>query len=187
MILKLIVAAALVAAPVPASAPIALADPIPLVVCPVTGGVSMGTAFRISPHLLLSVKHVTNFPNCLVDGRKVKVVYTSPSQDFSILSDDRVGPFLRVDCGGFVTGGHYIAIGHARGLDQLTSIDLIATGITRGGFYALRGVFTVIPGQSGGAILDAETGKVVGTINVYDMPSGLSGSVELKDTSVCQH
>ena len=29
-------------------------------------------------------------------------------------------------------------------------------------------------------------GAVVGTINVYDMPRGMSGSIELKGTPICQ-
>jgi hypothetical protein len=40
--------------------------------------------------------------------------------------------------------------------------------------------------MSGGPVLDAETGKVVGTINVYDEPSGMSGSVPLSETPVCK-
>jgi sulfur relay (sulfurtransferase) DsrF/TusC family protein len=51
----------------------------------------------------------------------------------------------------------------------------------------LEGVWTVIPGQSGGAVLDPDTHKVVGVVNTYDMEGGLSGSVELKRTSVCRN
>lgn len=159
---------------------------IPKLVCPTVGGYATGSAFRIGPHLLLSVKHVTNFGTCTIDGRLAKVIYTSPASDFSVISDERSGPSLKVDCGGFVEGRKYLAIGHARGLDKLTIVELVATGKSFGGFYALRGIFTVVPGQSGGAVIDAETGRVVGTINVYDMQRGLSGSIELKGTSVCK-
>ena len=157
---------------------------IPKVVCPTVFAVSMGTAFRVSPHLLVSVRHVTNWPVCEIDGQAIKS-WNDPDKDFSLIADDRAGPFLKVDCGGFVKGRKYIAVGHARGLDQLTIVEMIATGITRGGFYALSGIFTVVPGQSGGPIIDAETGKVVGTVNTYDAANGLSGSIELKGTALC--
>ena len=40
--------------------------------------------------------------------------------------------------------------------------------------------------MSGGPVIDEETGKVVGLINVFQEPEGISGSVELKNTSVCK-
>jgi hypothetical protein len=43
----------------------------------------------------------------------------------------------------------------------------------------------VIPGQSGGSIIDAETGKAVGMVNAYDMAKGLSYSIPLSATPVC--
>lgn len=187
MIVKALAAAGLLAAPVPAQSPVVEQSPVPLVICPLPFGYSAGTAFRVSAHLLLSVKHVTSASSaCQIDGQKINVVYTGEDQDFSILIDPRPGKFLRVDCGGYIAGRKYIALGHARGLDQLTTVEMIATGRVRGGFNELRGIFTVVPGQSGGAILDAETGRVVGTVNVYDMPTGTSGSVALKDTPVCK-
>jgi hypothetical protein len=143
----------------------------------------MGSAFRIGK-LLLSVKHVTNYPECYINGKKITVVYTAPDQDFSIISDSE-GPFLKVDCGGFVKGRKYLSVGHARGLDTLTTVELVATGVTIAGQAALKGVFTVIPGMSGGPVIDEETGKVVGTVNSYIMESGLSGSVALKGTPIC--
>lgn len=190
MILKLICAAALLAAPVAASAPASpqLEQPaVPLVICPMIGGYSAGSAFRIGPHLLLSVNHVTSASaTCGIDGQRITVIYASTERDFSVLSDDRPGSYLKADCGGYVAGRRYVALGHARGLPILTTVTLIATGSSRGGFYVLRGIFTVIPGMSGGPVLDAETGKVVGTINVYDEPSGMSGSVPLSETPVCK-
>ena len=162
------------------------APKIPRVVCFVTPtSLAMGTAFRIGPHLLLSVRHVTDEENCYIDGEAIKVTYKAPGQDFSILSDDRAGPFLKVDCGGFVKGRKYIAIGHARGLEQLTTVELTGTGTKSGQFSILSGIFTYVPGQSGGPTIDVETGAVVGTNNVYDMERGLSGSVALKDTPIC--
>jgi hypothetical protein len=44
----------------------------------------------------------------------------------------------------------------------------------------------VIPGMSGGPIVDAETGRVVGTVNKENFEAGLSWSVQLKDTPICK-
>jgi len=169
--------------------PIAFAQDaaIPKVVCPVPDGYSMGTAFRVGGSLLLTVKHVTAEAPCYIDGRPVKVLYTDPKRDFSMISDGSSGPSLKIDCGGFVKGRKYLAVGHARGRDELTTVELEATGDSNWGFSVLTGVFTVVPGQSGGPVIDAETGAVVGTVNVYEFTEGVSGSVPLRDTPVCHH
>jgi hypothetical protein len=164
---------------------IALQVPIPLVLCQNGNSLSAGTAFRIGPHLLLSVKHVTNIKNCAIDGEPIHVIYTSSKADFSMLSDDRIGGFLKVDCGGFVAGHRYVAVGHARAMDELTVVPMIATGKYEDGLSVLVGVFEVQPGQSGGAVIDLDTMKVVGTINAADWEEGLSFSTELSGTPVC--
>jgi hypothetical protein len=173
-----------------ASAPVATAvpygDKIPKLICPASPtSYSAGSAFRVGPTLLVSAKHVTNFPHCFIDGREIHVTYTSPDKDFSLVTDDVAGPAYTVDCRGYIAGRKYLALGHARGLDHITEVELEATGVTLGAFYALKGVFTVIPGMSGGVIIDAETYKAVGIVNTYDAPEGLSGSIPLKDTPVC--
>lgn len=143
-----------------------------------------GTAFRVGPSLFLSVAHVTKVGGCAIGG---KLITTHGTQgDFATVSNGTEGPWLQVDCAGFVKGREYIAIGHARGLRTQVEIEMVATGKTSGGFAELWSVFTVVPGQSGGPIIDAETRKVVGTINVFSPLEGLSGSVELKGTSVCR-
>jgi len=163
------------------------AQPIaPRVVCLQAGGYSAGTAFRIGPHLLLSVKHVTSAGNCQIEGQAIHILYTSPKADFSILTDERpTTEFLKVDCDGFKEGRRYLAIGHARALDQLTIVPMVGTGQYAFGMAVLAGIFTAQPGQSGGPIIDAETGKVVGTVNTGNWEQGLTGSVELKGTPVC--
>jgi hypothetical protein len=145
----------------------------------------MGTAFRIGRHLLLSVKHVTSMSMCSIDGEQVRVIYSGEKQDFSMLEMQSEGQTLGIDCGGFVRGRRYLATGFARGLDETTTVELEGTGKTDGRLSVLKGTYTVIPGMSGGPIIDAETGKVVGTTNTYDYPDGLSGSVELRSTPVC--
>jgi hypothetical protein len=146
-----------------------------------------GSAFRVGKDYWLSVRHVTAAGACMVDGEPVKELWEDPKRDFAIFKlNPRPGKSLRIDCNGFVAGRKYEAVGHARGLPQQTVITLVATGRTEAGFAVLRGIFTVIPGQSGGVIRDAVTKRAVGAIAVYVPHSGLSGSVELKDTPVCQ-
>lgn len=190
--LKVLLAAAMVAAPFPVApaTPLIDGDAIPKVVCPVYAGpvlqgFSMGTAFRVGGHLLLSVKHVTNVGNCLIDGKPITVTYQGPDQDFSMISAS-AGPRIAIDCGGFVKGHRYVAVGHARGRDELAFISLDGTGIKVGQYSLLTGVYTVIPGMSGGPVIDMDTGKVVGLVNAYDMQHGISMSVALKDTPACR-
>ena len=191
MIVKVLVAAALVAAPCPVAPSIPIMDSaIPKVVCPVYAGPillgwSMGSAVRIGPRLLLSVRHVTSVGNCQINGKAIKVDYESKSKDFAIVSTEDDGGTVRINCEGFVRGRKYEAWGHARGLDELTEVDLEGTGVTQSGFGVLKGIFTVIPGQSGGAVLDKETHALVGMVNAYDPAAGISYSIQLKDTSIC--
>ena len=96
------------------------------------------------------------------------------------------GPFLKVDCGGFVRGRKYVAIGYARGIDTPTLVEMVGTGASQDGQAILAGMLTVIPGQSGGPIIDEETGKVVGLVNAENFEEGLSFSVQLKDTPICK-
>ena len=187
MIRRLLLASLLAVQPTPSTSDSIAPQPVvPLVVCLHPTYYNAGTAFRVGPHLLLSVAHVTSSGGCQIDGQSIHILYTSSSQDFSILSDDRSGEFIPVDCNGFVKGRKYLSIGHARGIENLTIVPMIATGVTEGGLAILAGVFTAQPGMSGGPIVDAETMKVVGTTNTGDWERGLTGSVELKGTSVCQ-
>lgn len=147
---------------------------------------SAGTAFRIGKYTWISVSHVTRNYGCTINGETPKLLWEDPKRDFAILHlEPKADKGLKIDCGGFQKGRHYVAVGHARSLDQQTRITLVATGETSDGFAVLRGLFTVIPGMSGGPIWDKETGKVVGTTNVYVPHRGLSGSVPLSETAVC--
>lgn len=144
---------------------------------------SRGSAFRIGPKLLLSVKHVMSASACKIGGTAARS--WSAGYDFSIVEEDGPGPYLKVDCGGYVAGHTYVAIGFARGLNDITPVEVIATGQKQGDLSILWGIFTFIPGMSGGPVIDPDTGKVVGTVNTYDAEKGFSGSIELRGTPVC--
>ena len=147
-----------------------------------------GTAFQIDGRYV-SVNHVTAMSGCKIAGKPVMVTYAEQGGDFSIA--DRVGlGGLKVDCSGFRDGHWYFAIGYARGLPTQTMVVLRASKATtrtvdRDGYYILTGRPTVIPGMSGGPILNA-AGEVVGTINAYNPMFGLSHSRELKGTPLCR-
>jgi hypothetical protein len=53
------------------------------------------------------------------------------------------------------------------------------------GFYVLFGAETVIPGQSGGPLLN-QAGEAVGTVNAFNPFLGISYSTPFKDTQICQ-
>lgn len=149
---------------------------------------SVGTAFRISKTRALSVAHVTNAYGCFIENRPFEVIYKY--KDFSILTIHEGRGRAKIDCNGFVPGRKYRALGYARGRPTLTMVDgLVATGekwVGPGGTMAvLKGIFTVIPGQSGGPVIDVATGKVVGLVNMYDPQAGLSASLPLKGTAAC--
>lgn len=149
---------------------------------------SKGSAVRVGPRTYLSVNHVTSADNCTVNGKPIKVARVDEDHDFSVFTvNESEAGFVPIDCRGFRAGRDYIAIGHARGLDSLTAVNLVATGQYINGFARLDGLTTVIPGQSGGMMADRITGKLVGMVNVYNMASGLSGSAELKQTEVCRN
>jgi hypothetical protein len=149
-------------------------------------GDSRGSAVRIGPNLLLSANHVTDNGGCTINGQPFKVLYASRAGDFSLIRLPGPG-FVKIDCGGFKRGRRYVAIGHARGLEELTAVELVGTGVREwaSGLAILLGVATVIPGQSGSGIFDRETGGMVGIVNVYDSPGGKSGSREVRDMGLC--
>lgn len=157
------------------------ASPVPLVLC--TN--SAGSAFRIGLTLILSVSHVVSASGCEIGNKPIHVIYNNGSEDFAILQDVGPGKFLKVDCGGFVQGHLYVAIGHIRASDTLTGVPMVGTGKTQDGLSILAGVMEVQPGMSGGPIIDAQTNEVVGTVNAAEWEDGLTFSRELKGTSIC--
>lgn len=148
---------------------------------------SRGTAFRVGGPHWLSVAHVTDSV-CAVEGHPLQMVEQDGAHDFSRFdTPDAVPNGFAIDCDGFRPGHWYWAVGHALGAPFQTAVAIYAT-IYRSDLNGQRifvGVRTVIPGMSGGPVLDPETGKVVGTVNAYNAEDHLSFSRELRDTSLC--
>lgn len=145
----------------------------------------MGTGFRIDDKTIVSVNHVVKKGNCSINAWPIHITHSAPNLDFAILQGN-AGPALPVDCGGFVAGRKYLAIGYARDVEPATTVELTATGLTDKGEAVLTGMFVVIPGQSGGPIIDKITHRVVGTVNSENFENGLSWSVPLSATKVCR-
>jgi hypothetical protein len=148
-----------------------------------------GTAFRVGPNHFLSVAHVTSGTHCNIAGKPTTVTEQDGANDFAQLNADiRGGKPYAIDCGGFVPGRWYWAAGYAFGAMFQTNVAIYATyAFSDNGERVFMGMHTVIPGMSGGPVIDPATGAVVGTVNMYDPENGLSFSRELKGTSVCRH
>ena len=151
------------------------------VVCPS----SLGTAFRAGGKWI-SVEHVTKAKNCVVEGRHIGIGATEAGKDFSVIGPAR-NRGLKINCEGFKAGEYYYAIGYAYGNPVQRLLTLQGTGehSTDNGMAVLFGDPALIPGMSGGPILNAK-GEVVGTNNMYSRWLPLSLSRELKDTSLCK-
>lgn len=187
MFVKPLLAAALLLAPIPAAeeqSPIVFMD-YPLV-HRVDCAEGSGTAFRVGANHWLSVAHVTRLHACEIGGQPIAVTEQDSTNDFSRLDTPNGVPNgFRVNCGGYVPGHWYWAIGYAKGLPFQTAIVVYATFAKwADGRRILVGPYAFIPGMSGGPVLDI-TGAVVGTVNAYIPGTGISISRELKDTSVC--
>lgn len=178
MIAKLAAVAALAVAPVSASVEVAHYPKVEQVIC----SNSRGTAFEAGGKII-SVAHVTTNPGCSINSVPI-IASNSETQDFSIIAGKARG--YRINCNGFRDGEMYWAVGYANGLAIQEVITLVGTGeYASNGMAVLWGWPTVIPGMSGGPVINLR-GEVVGTINMYNRILPVSLSVALKDTPLCQ-
>ena len=148
---------------------------------------SFGTAFRIAPDRLVSVDHVTKATGCTIDNEPVIVESADPKLDFSIIrTATHNRNIVRYSCEGIKAGEWVHAIGHARGWPRQQMISLVSRGWKGAdGMTVLHGAGTVIPGQSGGPVLNSR-GEVVATVNAYNPWLRFSYVRELKDTELCK-
>ena len=145
-----------------------------------------GTAFRIGRNHWISVAHVTALHDCEVAGGPITVTDQDGKNDFSTFDTPSItSNGFKVNCGGFIPGQYYYAVGHALGLPFHTVITVYATYARwPDGKRVLIGPYDFIPGMSGGPVLNS-AGEVVGTVNAFVRGEPISLSRELKDTAIC--
>jgi S1-C subfamily serine protease len=160
-----------------------------------------GTGVVISEDTMMTADHViAGQTGCHDDetGETFEVVYKNASQDFAILryTKTKHKHWLKVSCDGFTDTGTYYALGYAGvGTGDLSMFRLRATnevapegskdqrsGTDFTGTRVLDG--TVIPGMSGGPIVDIR-GRVVGINNATANNFRMALSREVKTTLLC--
>lgn len=149
----------------------------------------MGSAVRVADGSYVSASHVMSNDLCTVGGKAVQMTSNNGGLDFATFTlpgKRRKG--VAIDCAGVQEGHWYYAIGYARGWPRQQMMTLRSRGeaVFADGRAVLRGDETVIPGQSGGAILN-ERGELVAIINAYGRDGYGLASIgrELKDTPLC--
>lgn len=158
----------------------------------VTCNTVRGTAWRMSQGRFATVAHVSDHSGCAIEGRLMEIEYIDPDGDFSIVrTDDPTEGGIEIDCGGYRAGTWYHAVGFARGDPWSVTIPISASLIPNlvsliHGWQLLMGFEYVIPGMSGGPVLDGMTGHAVGMVNAYNDKLSASWSRSLKDTILCQ-
>jgi S1-C subfamily serine protease len=156
-----------------------------------------GTGSIIDQDRILTANHVTAaLAECrdASTGEMGKVVYRNPDLDISVIQFP-VGklpqPRMRYSCQGFVDGHIYYSIGWQNGtqlvVNRITGTDVISdrkdhkSGTMFNHVTLVLG--TIIPGMSGGPIID-EAGVMVGT-NQATNHDGRSWSRPISDTYLC--
>jgi hypothetical protein len=145
-----------------------------------------GSAFRVGESEFITAAHVAANLGCTIDGEKIEIEAIKGETDFAeIRSGKAKGGKFDIDCGGFIPGHWYFAVGYAYGAPTQTLTPVYATArFHKSGLRALLGT-QFIRGMSGGVVFD-EFGKAVGIVNALILGTDWSLSRELKDTPLCQ-
>ena len=168
-----------------------------------TCGDFVGTGEIIKPNLVLTAAHVVQDRNTCIDtatGALGNIVIRDNTLDLALLqfpSDVLPQRIVHISCQGFKNGEVYYSLGWMLGkefvIEKMIGTGIIIHSITTfsgGNFtnlYMLNG--TLIPGMSGGPILDSE-GEMVGTNqttdwNGVDNMGHYAGSRQLSDSFLC--
>lgn len=147
-------------------------------------GKGFGTAFRVDHDTMVSAAHVTALGPCKIRGKSYQLTEQNGALDFSTVHLEGAG-HIRIDCGGYIPGRWYYAVGYANAAPWQTIVPIYATVLKHDltGQRILRNM--VIPGMSGGPVL-SDQGAVVGIVNARNADFDVSFSRELKDTSLCK-
>lgn len=162
-------------------------QPVKMLMC----GQSRGTGWYSRVTGLSSVNHVTSEPGCQIDTGPVQTVYSDGKLDYSSSHVDAVEAPFEVDCAGLIKGRQYIAVGFAHGLAVQRAVVVSPEADDLPNMQwddstTMVGTERLIPGMSGGPVIDAETGKVAGLVRGYNSFPGISYAVDVKLTPLCR-
>jgi hypothetical protein len=169
---------------------------IRMVECTSADGDITGTGTIVAKNRVLTANHVVyQTKSCTVSGKAVKVVWSDAKLDVAMLSADLGDTAVaQYSCEGFQAYKPYYGFGYAAGIDY-AMVKMFPTKasltVPPDDDYPFenknqRLLFgAAIAGMSGGPIVDASDGRVVGIINSGDaVEDGLS-SRDLIDTPLC--
>lgn len=150
-----------------------------------------GTAVRLEKGRFATVSHVTRNSGCQIEGQPVTLEYDDPTRDFAIVTieNDPGWGGVELNCSGFQEGQWYYSVGYARGIPASVVISIRNGGpfifhtVWRG-WSIFKGIEYIIPGMSGGMVMDFY-GRMTGMNNAYNDLEGLSWSLPISETILC--
>lgn len=151
---------------------------------------ALGTGIVISENHVLTADHVVAGRECSIDGKPVEIIHENGDLDIAVVkTSGSAETRMMIDCGGYVKGESYLAIGFARGVDLViqrvrSSGSKMKATSNFPNMPILKGSATY-PGMSGGAVISEVTGEMVGMINAGDAQSRLL-SRSLDQTYLCK-
>lgn len=156
-----------------------------LIVC--DGGTGSGA--RIGSDLILTAAHVAAAMPCAVDGMAVTIEQIDVAGDYALLRTQVGLPRqMNISCAEPVSGGRYLAVGWAAGLDFVAQPVIGTSSYERRqhpfvGAARFRG--SIYAGMSGGPVIDSE-GDVIAIVNGgrRDGRPTMVGRL-LRDTTLC--
>lgn len=148
---------------------------------------SLGSAVRIADGSYVSALHVTSNIGCTVADKTLAMRSEVGALDYAAFGlDGKTRRGVPVNCDGLKPGEWAFAIGYARGQPKQQLVTLRYWGSrSPENFAVLHGRETVVPGMSGGAVLN-QAGELVALVNMYNPMLRLSFLRELKDTPLCE-
>lgn len=136
-----------------------------------------GTAVKIGDDEYVTAAHVAVNVGCKVGDTPISNIRYG-EKDVAVFTGPKSSKKIKYRCSGFHAGETYIALGYAYVKPDLTYEPLIAADLELDGYQSFVG--EIIPGQSGGAVIDRQ-GRVVGIVNMR-WPAR---SLALRNTPLC--
>ena len=149
-------------------------------------GRGSGTAFRVRGGDFVSAAHVTTIGGCTINDTPIEGAVEGDLDVAIIKGLPNDGPSFPINCEGMTPNTYVFAVGYAAGFPWQTMTRLLVTAQrSPNGFVGLYGTPTVVPGMSGGVVIN-EAGEAVGVINMFTPFGPWSLSRSLSDTSLCK-